>query len=81
VTSSFALPMLRSMVVNGVLPGDAAIVLAFAAAAAMAVIGVLPGDKGIPLAVAAIAAAASTFLGGGDGVSVIVALLGEIWVR
>ncbi len=61
--------------------GRRAIVLAFLAAAAeMAAIGVLPGDKGIALAFTAIAAAASTFVGGGDKVCDIVALLGESWV-
>ncbi len=73
--------MLRPMAVKGVPLGDAAIVLAFAmAAAAMAAIGVPPGDEGIALAFAAIAAAAWTFVGGGDGVRDIVALLGESWV-
>jgi hypothetical protein len=81
MTSSFALLMLRPMVVKGILPGDAVIVLAFvAAAAAMAAIGILPGDKGIVLAFAVIAAAALTFEGGGDRVCDIVALLGESWV-
>ena len=81
VTSGFALPMLRPMAVKGVPPGDAAIVLAFAmAAVAMAAIGIPPGDKGIALAFVAIAVVASTFVGGGDGVCNIVALLGESWV-
>jgi hypothetical protein len=80
VTSSFAPPMLRPMTVKGIPPGDAAIVLAFVAAAAMAAIGIPPGDQGIALAFAAIAAAASMFVGGGDGVCDIVALLEESWV-
>jgi hypothetical protein len=62
---------------KGVPPGDAAIVLAFAAAAAaMAAISVLPGDKGIALAFAA-AVAATAIVGGGDRNLDIVALLGE----
>jgi hypothetical protein len=70
--------MLRPMAVKGVPPGDAAIALAFsAAAAAMVAIGVPLGDEGIALAFAAIAAAALTFVGGGDGVRNIVASLGE----
>ncbi len=79
MTSGFALLMLRPMAVKGVALGDTAIVLAFAAAAvaAMAAIGIPPGDKGIVLAFMAIAAAASTFVGGGDRVCDIVALLGE----
>ncbi len=58
----------------GVPPGDAVIVLAFAAAAVvMAVMGLLPGDKGIVLAFAATAAvAAATFIGREVGVPVIV---------
>jgi hypothetical protein len=83
VRSGFAPPMLRLMAVKGVPPGDAAIGLAFTAAAAvaeaMAAIGVPPGDKGIALAFAATAAAAAT-VGGGDGVCDIVALLRESWV-
>ncbi len=81
MTSSFAPPMLRPMAVKGIPPGDVAIVLAFAAtAAAMATLGIPPGDKVIALAFAAIAATALTFVGGGDGVRNIVALLGESWV-
>jgi hypothetical protein len=77
----FAPPMLRPMAVKGVPPGDAGIVLAFAAAvAAMAAIGIPPGDKGIALAFAASAVAASMFVGRGDGVCDIVASLGESWV-
>jgi hypothetical protein len=73
--------MLRPMAVKGIPPGDAAIVLAFvAAAAAMAAIGVPPGDEGIELAFTAIAAAASTFVGGGGRVWDIVVLLKESWV-
>ncbi len=80
VTSGFAPPMLRPVAAMGIPPGDAMIVLAFAAvAAAMAVIVVLPGDKGIALAFAATVAAAS-IVGGGVGVCNIVALLGESWV-
>jgi hypothetical protein len=74
--------MLRPMAVKGVLPGDAAIVLAFAVAvvAAMEAVGIPPGgDKGIALAFAATAVAA-VIVGGGDGVRDIVALLGESWV-
>jgi hypothetical protein len=45
MTSCFALSILRPMAVKGIPPEDAAIVLAFAAAAAaMAAIGILPGD-------------------------------------
>jgi hypothetical protein len=81
VTSSFAPLMLRPMAVKGVLPGDAAIVLAFAtAAAAMAAIGLPPGDEGILLAFVAIVAVALMLVGGGDGVCNIVASLGESWV-
>ncbi len=81
VTSGFALPMLRPMAVKGVPPEEVAIVLAFAtAAAAMVAIGVPPGDKGVALAFRAIAVAASTFVGGGDGVCDIVASLGKSWV-
>ncbi len=77
----FAPPMLRPMAVKGVPPGDTAIVLAFAAAAAvMAAIGYLPGDEGILLAFAATAVAASMFVGRGDGVPNIVASLGDSWV-
>ncbi len=69
------------MAVKGILPGDVAIVLAFAtAAAAMVVIGVPTGDEGIVLAFAAIVVVALTLVGGGDGVCDIVALLGESWV-
>jgi hypothetical protein len=48
----------------------------------MAATGILPGDVVIALAFAAVAAAvaASMFVGGGDGVRDIVALLGESWV-
>jgi hypothetical protein len=81
VTSCIAPRMLRPMAVKGVPPGDAAIVLAFAVAAvAMAAIGVPPGDKGIMLAFVATVVATATFVGGGDGVCNIVALLGESWV-
>jgi hypothetical protein len=81
MTSVFALLILRPMAVKGIPLGDAAIVLAFAmAAAAMVVIGVPPRDKRIALAFAAIAAAALTFVGEGDGVCDIVASLGESWV-
>ncbi len=77
----FAPPILRPMAVKGVPPGDAAIVIAFAVAAAVMVeIGVLPGDKGIALAFAATAVAASMFVGRGDGVRDIVASHGESWV-
>jgi hypothetical protein len=73
--------MLRPMVVKGLPPGDTAIVLAFAAAAAaMAAIGIPLGDKGIALAFAVIAAAALTFVGGEDRVRDIVASLGKSWV-
>jgi hypothetical protein len=81
MTSSFALLMLRSMAVKGVMLGDAAIVLPFATgAAAMATIGIQLGDKGIALAFAAIVVAALMFVGGGDGVRDIVALLRESWI-
>jgi hypothetical protein len=50
------------------------------AAAAMAAIGVPPGDEGIALTFAATAAAASMFVGRGDRVRDIIALLGESWV-
>jgi hypothetical protein len=81
MTSSFSPPMLRPMAVKGIPPGDAAIVLAFAmAAAAMAAIGIQPGDKGIPLAFVAIAVAASMFVGGRDKVRNILVLLGKSWV-
>jgi hypothetical protein len=73
--------MLRPMAVKSIPLGDAAIVLAFAAAAAaMVAIGVPPGDKGIALAFAATAAVASMFVGRGDGVPNVLALLGESWV-
>ncbi len=66
---------------KGIPPGDAAIVLAFAAVAvAMAAIGVLPGDEGITLAFVATALATAMFIGGGDRVRDIVVLLGESWV-
>jgi hypothetical protein len=75
--------MLRPMAVKGVPPGDAAIVLTFAAAvaaaAAMAAIGVPPGDEEISLAFTA-TVAVGVIVGGGDGVPDIVALLGESWV-
>jgi hypothetical protein len=81
VTSGFAPPMLRPMVVKGIPPGDEAIVLKFAAVAAVAMVavGVLPGDKRIVLAFTATAAAAA-IVGREDGVQDIVALLGESWV-
>jgi hypothetical protein len=72
----FSLLMLRPMAVKAVPLGDAVIVLAFAVAAAMVAIDVLPGDKKIALAFAAIVVAALMFVGGGDGVCDIVALLG-----
>ncbi len=81
VTSGIAPRMLRPMAVKGISPGDKAIFLAFAAAAvAMAAIGILQGDKGMALAFAATAVVTATFVGGGDGVRDIVALLGESWV-
>ncbi len=81
MTSSFPLRILRPMAVKGVPPGDAAIVLAFVvAAAAMAAIGMLPEAKGVALAFTAIVVVASTFVGGGNGVRNILALLGESWV-
>ncbi len=46
----------------------------------MAETGILLGDVVIALVFAAAVAAASTFVGGGDGVCDIVALLGESWV-
>ncbi len=75
MTSSVALSMLRPMAVRVLPPGDAAIVLAFAAAVA---IGIPPGDEGIALAFSATAAAA--IVGGGDGFCDIIASLGEKWV-
>jgi hypothetical protein len=71
--------MLRPMAVKGIPPGDAAIVLAFpaaAAAAAMTTINVLLGDTGITLAFVA-TVAAMAIVGGRDRVHNIVVLLGK----
>ncbi len=76
----FAQPMLWSMAVKGVPPGDVVIVLVLAAGTvAMVAIAILPRDKGIALTFAATAAAVA-IVGGGEGVCDIIALLGESWV-